>query len=430
MKTLILLLAICFFQSQTYFSQSAGTKINSYSMDVKVIKSSPNININAECSITPDGNSPGVQLIFSSVAKIKNVSYQKGKSWVNLPYKVNGKDSLLIKTKGPFKKDKNYFLRFAYSFPAGKLNDTLLMLDRGHRWYPLIMDQIVPFKIKCEVPAGYSVLSAGNLTDKKEGKKNIFIWESKLPVFKIPLVIFNPAKFKKESDRRADIYSYSINSEKANQMLGKINGVMDYGNATYGEYTFNKLTLIEVKEFPGVNVCSGLLMVGTQSLKAICNGDDDLLYLPVVQQWFAAGVFAKYGTKGFFFLTISLPHYLRLMYIRQNMGEEAYNKALTEPLAGYKEFAGKEKDIPLIDVDAPNTREKGMVLYAKGPYIISKIENEMERKQFETLLKCLYSEFNGEILTLAEFEKYLAKDDEQGEIINLFRKLISSKGIN
>jgi hypothetical protein len=395
-----------------------------------VTKNSSNVNINTICNISSGDKLEDAQFIFSSSAKIKNIIILNGKSWTKVPYRVNGKDSLLLKTKGVFKKDKSYPVKFVYTFPAGKLNDTLLMLDRGHRWYPLIMDQIVPFKIVCEVPAGYNVLSAGNLVSRQEGKKNKFVWESRMPVFKLPLIIYNEKKFKNESNKWADICFYSASQEKAKMVLDKISRIMDYNNTKLGEYPFNKLTIIEVKEFPGVNVCSGLLMIGTQSLDAVCNGNDDIIALPVAQQWFATGVFAKYGGKGFFFLTISLPHYLRLMYIRQNQGEDAYNKALMEPVSAYMEFAGKEKDIPLIDIDAPNSREKGIILYGKGPYILSKIENEMERKQFEAFLRLLYTEFRGRILTFSQFEEYLAKDDEQGEIINLFRKLISCKGIN
>lgn len=430
MKTLILLFCFFFVLSRPVNAQTNNLKINSYSIDVKVNKNSSNINVNTVCNVSSGDNLENTQFVFSSSAKIKSINYLNGKSWTKVPYRVNGKDSLLLKTKGYFKKDKSYSVKFIYSFPAGKLNDTLLMLDRGNRWYPLIMDQIVPFKIICEVPAGYKVLSAGNLANRQEGKKNKYVWESRMPVFKLPLIIYNEKKFKYESNKWADIYFYGVSQDKAQMVLDKISGIMNYNSIKLGEYPFNKLTIIEVKEFPGVNVCSGLLMIGTQSLDAVCNGNDDIIALPVAQQWFAAGVFAKYGGKGFFFLTISLPHYLRLMYIRQNQGEDAYNKALMEPVTAYLEFAGKEKDIPLIDIDAPNSREKGIVLYGKGPYIISKIENEMERKQFEALLRLLYINFKGKILTFSQFEEYLAKDDEQGEIMNLFRKLISGKGIN
>ena len=130
-------------------------------------------------------------------------------------------------------------------------------------------------------------------------------------------------------------------------------------------------------QWEGINTGSGLIMIGSQSLEMMKQKYYDGLNLTIAQQWIGAGVFAKYGAPGFWFLALSLPHYLRLMYLQQTKGEESFQESLHKPLAKYKEFSGKENDIPIMDIDSPNSREKSIILYGKGPYVISKIKNAM-----------------------------------------------------
>lgn len=66
-------------------------------------------------------------------------------------------------------------------------------------------------------------------------------------------------------------------------------------------------------------------------------------------------VFAKFRQHGFWLLTISLRHYLRLMYVRHSKGEVAFDKAMYEPLNQYGQFASKENNIPILYVDSPNS---------------------------------------------------------------------------
>src|SRR5690606_34147644 len=131
----------------------------------------------------------------------------------------------------------------------------------------------------------------------------------------------------------------------------------------------------------------------TQSLELIAKGYKDFLILTIAQQWFGAGVFPDFNRKGFFFLSISLPHYLRLMYVRDSDGEETFNNSMLTPMKRYEEFAGSGSDIPVIDVDIPNTKEKSIILYAKGPFILSKIESEMGRDNWKSFLADLYQSF-------------------------------------
>ena len=117
------------------------------------------------------------------------------------------------------------------------------------------------------------------------------------------------------------------------------------------------------------------------------------------------------------------------MYLRQTQGEELFVESLQEPLVKYKEFAGKENDIPIIDIDSPNSREKSLILYGKGPFVLNRIEKKMGNEKWLSFLQNLYKSFRGKILTYTEFEKYISKYDETGNILTLLKQLITQKGM-
>lgn len=431
MKSLILAFCISLFFFQFIFGQSASLNIVSYNINAKISELSEAVDVKLICNISVKENSSRLQFIFSNESNIRSIKYLKEKDWISIPFEFNGRDSLLLTNADEFYKDNKYSLMFDYSFPTGKLNDTLLFLDRGHRWYPLIMDEIAPFKLTCEVPNTYSVISSGNLMGtKNDGDNTVYVWESSLPVFKLPLIIYNPAIFKKTSSSIADIFCLSMDSSNALKMLNKVSNVINYYGGVLGTYPYKKLTIIEIPDFPGVNICSGLLMTGSRSLEEAKNGYDDIIILSTAEQWLGAGVFAKFGEKGFFFLSLSLPHYLRLMFIRNDRGEEAFNASLADGLTGYKEFAGTENDIPIINVDLPNTREKGIILYAKGPFVLSKIEKSLGNEKWLSFLRGLYQTYRGKILTYDEFKEYLMKYDEDGHTLDLLNRLMIEKGIS
>jgi hypothetical protein len=429
---LFFLLGIVFYN--TTLSQTSLIKINSYDIDTKLSLNSENIDVNVLCQIQTYDSLSSIQFLFSSESQIHSVEYLKEGNWISIQHKFNGKDSLLLLFDNEILPANKYVLKFKYSFPTNILDDSPVIIDRGHRWYPLIIDQIASFKLSCNVPEGYSVLAAGDLQSVNNYKESTtFIWESQSAVFKIPLVVFNRHQFKRaEFDSLGisiDFYYLNADSNEVSTIIKEAAKCINYFSKNIGNYPYKKLTLFEVTRWGGINTGSGIIMIGSQSLEMMKQKYYDGLNLTIAQQWIGAGVFAKYGEPGFWFLALSLPHYLRLMYLRQTKGEESFYESLHKPLTKYKEFSGKENDIPIMDIDSPNSREKSIILYGKGPYVISKIENAMSDKKWLLFLQNLYESFRGKILTYAEFEKQISKYDENGNILTLLKKLVTQKGM-
>jgi hypothetical protein len=433
-RVTILLFGLILSISQLVLGQTTGINIISYHIEAIIRPHGDVVEVTTTCDIQKTDTTLQTQLLFSSSAKLQAVQSSANGGWSEIPFHFVGKDTLQLSFPTAMRQAGPFTIEFRYTFPIGPLGDSLLLLDRGSRWYPLISDQIAKLSLRCEVPSGYTVLSAGDLLETKASEvSSQFVWETKLPIFKLPLVVFKSSTLKKDSSRvlnkKIVLYSSTADTLSTASILAEASNVFMFFTDVIGECPYEHLTLVEVPYFEGVDISSGLLMVGSSSLKGMGRGYFDALHLTVAEQWIGAGVFAKFRQPGFWFLTISLPHYLRLMYVRYSKGEEAFDEALHEPLKQYEKFSGKENDVPIIDVDFPNSKEKGVVLYGKGPLVISKLHRQLGDDQWKALLRDLYREFLGKILTYDEFLSYISKHDKGGSSLTLLNRLMTQKGI-
>jgi hypothetical protein len=393
-----------------------------------------NLFVNAKCEIQREDNVSKYKMLFSAGTKISSIKCLLKGKWFDVPYSFTGTDTLELDFPKKMNKEKSFTLEFIYAYPIDLQDSSILMLDRGHRWYPLLADCVASIQLSTSVPEGFEVLSTGDLIRQTlEGGNSTFTWESSIPVFKIPLMIFRTSLYRKESSqaegREVILYtSANYDTLSTDKILPEADSIFSFCTKNIGEYPYKQLTFFEVQDFSGINIGSGLLSVGSPNIDLWSKGFFEGLDLSVAEQWIGAGVFAKYGEPGFWFLSLSLPHYIRLMYVKHN-SEEEYEKSMMGTLEKYKEFSGTVNDIPLLDVDFPNTREKGLILYGKGPYIFSLLNKQMGDEKWHSFLQELYKEYRGKILTYENFRNDLAKYDDGGTLIPMLDRLVKEKGL-
>ena len=430
----IILFGLLFSIAQPAISQSHGISISSYNIEATIFPHAEVFMLSATCGMQKTDTASQFQILLSSSSTLQSIQALANGDWSDIPFEFVGRDTLLLRFPITLRSVGPLTMKFRYTFPIGSLGDSLLLLDRGSRWYPLIADQIATMRLRCEVPGDFIVLSAGDLLETKVvGASSQFVWETKYPIFKLPLVVFRSNMLKRDSanvlNKKIVLYHSAANAFVTDSVLSEAGRLLSFFTDAIGNYPYRCLTLVEVPYFDGIDVSSGLLMVGSSSLRGMQRGDADPLRLTVAQQWMGAGVFAKFRQPGFWFFTISLPHYLRLMYVRHLAGEVAYESALNEPLKQYEKFADKETDVPILDVDFPNSREKGLVLYGKGPLVIDKLQSQMGNDGWKNLLRDLYKEFLGRILTYDDFRASVSKHDKSGKGEVLLNRLMTQKGI-
>jgi hypothetical protein len=431
----IIILALFALLAQNAFCQTSQVKITSYDIKVSLNLPASELQIAAKLELEKADTVAQFEVILNSDAKIGAIRSETKEGSVNLPYRFVGKDTLRLTVPSERVATRNLTLDFMYTLPMKELKGDVMLIDRGHRWYPLILDQIAKFKLTATVPEGYDVFAPGDFVEKKDLHQHYrFIWESKIPVFKLSLVIAK-SNFYKETFRKCDnkeIRYYSSTSsdkETMEQILSEACSAFNFYNQSIGEYPHNRLTLVEIPGLGGTNISTAFLMVDSTLVDEFKKGNYDQLLLSVAAQWMAAGVFFKFQGKGFWFLQLSLPHYLRLMYLEKTKGEEAFTKDLQRGLDAYKEIAGSDKEVSIMDVDFPNTKEKARVIYGKGPYVIDKVRRQVGDENWDKFIKDVYNNFKGKILTYDEFINYLSKYDRDGIAVAKLKKMVSEKGL-
>ena len=103
--------------------------------------------------------------------------------------------------------------------------------------------------------------------------------------------------------------------------------------------------MVEIPDVRGAMIESGMVLLGADLIAAFGQGYYEGLQLNIAAQWFGAGVFGKFLDKGFWLFTLSLPHHLRLMYVRSGSDSLAV-KILDKRLSLYQEKVKPSEDIP------------------------------------------------------------------------------------
>ena len=149
MKVIYILSFIILLFNSPVISQISTTTVHHYDINIKFNVNKEIIKIDLICEIQKRDNLPEIKFLLNDESKISSIKINKKNNWNDVQYKFN-KDSLIINSGQDSQTGQILKLKFVYSFPAGKFNDTVFAIDRGERWYPLVMDQIASFKLTCE----------------------------------------------------------------------------------------------------------------------------------------------------------------------------------------------------------------------------------------------------------------------------------------
>lgn len=98
-------------------------------------------------------------------------------------------------------------------------------------------------------------------------------------------------------------------------------------------------------------------------------------------------------------------------------------------MATYKEIAGTDADIPIYDIQVPNSREQGVALYAKGPWILDQVRSQMGKEDWLKCLQIIYRDYKGKIFAFDDFYSYIEKYGSH-EIAASMERQVKNKGLN
>lgn len=371
---------------------------------------------------------------LTSRAQIRSASAIKEDMRYDLANSPTGGDSLLVKMPDEVKADTSVELEFEYTINIGKKPGSMMILDRGQRWYPTILDQLTPFKLVVQVPELFDVYASGNFIAKDVlSEYTEYVWESKIPVAKITLVISKP-DLMQSTERECDgirvfFLSDTLDNDIADEIADGACGMASYYQGLLGPYQYTGLRLVRVLGLRTTIVAAGMVLFGEGITEKARSGDLSIISQAIASQWFGAGVYAKPGAEEYWFLTISLPFYLQMMHQKAKFGEEAYDKSLQDALTAYKIVANTSDNIPISKVDELNSRAKFDIIQNKAPYVISRIVKQIGEENWVKMLRALYFEYKGKDLPFSTFSSSLSKSDPTHKAAEMLNKMLTETAL-
>lgn len=426
----LILLTLLFNTGCSRKSATAAVDIIDYQMDV-LYKSAKHFQIMA--TITAEMNAPADQLsvFLNPTAKISAIQMELSGTWQNTEYSVS-EDKILIHMHG-LQKTKKCRIRFNYILPIVEPIDDFFYMDRGNRWYPLILDDVAKVRISAVVPSRYAMFSGGNLVESKLADDfSTYEWETQIPVFKIPFILMKPDRYhqitKECGDKELVYYFFQDTTDSNKKIIEEACRTFQFLNDRIGPYPHRQFTVIEMDMFQNYSfITTGLVLTSSDFIRQFRKGDYEGLQLPIATQWFGANVFGKFEDTGFWFFTLSFPHYLRLMYLESTKGEETFFKELQAPYDRYLEYADTEDDLPILSIDRLNTPAKGYTIIGKGPFLLDELREKLGDDKWQELLRSLYKTYHGNIMTYDAFMGTLTSVGNE-KIAHDFEEMVQSLG--
>ena len=389
------------------------------------------IAISAIVSCNVPGNTSQIEFLLNPAVSIHSIRMQHNETWTEVSFDRNETAIQLSIPDSLATIDPT--IRFDYIFPLEQPLGNFFYIDRGYRWYPLIIDDVAKVRIAATVFQGYSMFSCGDLVDERvTDNRSTYVWETQIPVFKIPVVLIMDNNYTEVSTPCADseisFYVLNENPETDPHIAGEACAMFNFCESMIGTYPHKKLTFIETATFNDMSfIASGLVLIGSDIMGQFRQRQTQGLHLPIAMQWFGSGVFATFQDDGFWFFSLSLPHYVRLMAVQRFEGNEAFTKGLSGPYDMYLVYADTDDDIPVVDVDMLDSPAKGYAITGKGPLIFDRLRREIGEEQWVKFLQDLYANYIGKTMTYEEFIDDLS-DFADPKLVKKFDKMIRSKG--
>lgn len=414
--------------------QALSLNVSSYDIDFRLDVPSGRMISAVTMEADKAAGEAAVQVLLTERAVIDSVCAQVDGQLQKLDSKYVGQDSLHIALPKELAAAKHLTLSFNYYVEIPQWKGNMMVLGRGHHWYPMIPDQVAMVHLKTAVYTTFEIYSVGDLLSKKvEGDWEYREYQTEIPVFKIPLVISRTGYLIATDTTIAGV-AISLHAEAqrpglAREVLNHTGELLKYYDHLIGPFHHKNLTMIEVGGFSGLDISSGLTLIGDGAFKQYENDDFSSLAMAIASQWIGAGVIPEYEQEGYWFFDVSLPRYLVLMNEQSQGSEQLFSQDLDKLRASYQPIAGTASDMPLADIDTPDSDSKAKIVFGKGVLIADKLRNQMGNKAWQALLADMYQKYLGKILSYKDFKALVKAHDGSGKAAAQLDSMLHSTGM-
>jgi Peptidase family M1 domain len=197
------------------------------------------------------------------------------------------------------------------------------------------------------------------------------------------------------------IYTPPALANTAPAYADAVSHILDYFNSEFGALPEPGMTVAQLPEGTVDGFAApGLLLVGARQWQAKPN--ERLLADLVAHQWWGTQVTA--ATPSDVWLTDGLSRYSDGLYVEQNAGKDALNKALEDYAVGALMF---DESAPIADARRlePGSEEYQSVVVNKGAMVFHMLRSIIGDANFNALLKDFYSKYSGKATRIQDFEQ-------------------------
>jgi len=216
-------------------------------------------------------------------------------------------------------------------------------------------------------------------------------------------VVIAPLQLSSEHAQGAtySIYTPPALANTAPAYADAVSHILDYFNSEFGALPEPGMTVAQLPEGTVDGFAApGLLLVGARQWLAKPN--ERLLADLVAHQWWGTQVTA--ATPSDVWLTDGLSRYSDGLYVEQNAGKDALNKALEDYAVGALMF---DESAPIADARRlePGSEEYQSVVVNKGAMVFHMLRSIIGDANFNALLKDFYSKYSGKAARIQDFEQ-------------------------
>ncbi len=326
-------------------------------------------------------------------------------------------------------------MKFVYTLPAPDITDKFI-LEQNKVWYPQINNDLATFKLTAVVYPEYITISNGDLvsiSDRNDRKE--YVWKSDTPTNRISLLLaqdnlYQTTMYKcPESGTEIYFYAETVDNTSQEKIAQQAGAAMDFYSDKIGPYSYKRLSIIETPNRPGAEVGPGMMFIGPDVIGRFLDGNYEELGSMTAVEWIGYGVYPELRGPGAFFLSLSLPQHLKLLYITHGEGKQALQDSLQALLGIYREVEGNIDEPALLDIDLPRTDVKSKVLVGKGPYVCDLLRQKIGDDKYYALLRIMYSDYKGRLFSFDNFQNELLKVDPDSTGYKRLQELMTKTGM-
>ncbi|MFY9854530.1 MAG: M1 family aminopeptidase, partial [Terracidiphilus sp.] len=298
------------------------------------------------------------------------------------------------------------------------------------RWFPVARDLTNRFtaEMHIRVPKGMKVFASGSrgeakpvtLTNGKPGDGYVFTWSKPgLPGTVIAGRYVEPIS---AGPGNVKVYLTASHQQAANDLAQTAASEYGFFVDSFGPPESNRLNVVEIPDdvLPAVWAPE---LAAIPTSRVVDKSGIRLLANVMARQWWGEEISPR--TLDDAWITNGMARYAELMYVENQSGKNALEKAVEDVSAGALAY----DTIPLSSASrlSPFSPEFQSMTMEKGAMIFHMLRWEMGDKAFLATLKAALSQYAGKAISASEFEK-LAETESRQQLTAFFAQWVDGTG--